>query len=519
MKYRQINILKKILVPIIFVSSIAILLTLLTTLFLLGNQADYNLERDLEHAKRIIKDEFEEMEMSLMPETVFLASDPAIKEAVENRDIEALVKKMVPVKVTFKVDGINILDVRGIELAKVGETIPIQKAAAEAGLDLESVSFFIRDDNEIWLTSVAPVRSKEGGLVAIVLAGNKIDKTFIDTIKSKTGADIVVEYDSYLIGSSTTAVDVSIKHSRKEEGLKETGDLVIENSTLNNRPFAVNHIDIATTGGTRVTVYALKSTRSSDEVKKSNATAILLINLIAVLVLITATYVIGRSISKPLKLMSKRARMIANGDYMQRIDYAGIEEIDELATSFNLMSKALDENRKELEKRANTDSLTDLFNHRYFQDALTHELSRSERYGHPLSLVVIDIDNFKKINDTFGHKKGDLALKSLANSMANSVREFDIPCRIGGEEFAIILPETPPSEALAVAERLRMDIISTPVEDIGQITVSLGVASFPEHADDKDSLIDSADIAMYKAKRRGKNQALLYNASETRAIG
>lgn len=519
MKYRQINILKKILVPVIFVSLIAILLTLLATLYLIGRQADYNLERDLEQAQRIIEDQFEELEMSLVPETMFLASDPVIKEAVEKRDKEALVKKMVPIKVEFKVDAVNVLDAKGTEVASVGGIIPVQKAAVEVGLDSERVSFFTRDGNEIWLTSIAPVCSKEGEPVALVLAGNKIDKAFLDTIRSKTGAEIVVDYDSYLVGSSTAAVDASIKHSRKEEGLKETNDLVIEESLLHQVPFAVSHIDIRTTGDSKITVYALRPTRSSDEVKRSNATAILFINLAAVLVLLVATYIIGRSISKPLEVISKRARMIADGDYMQRIDYAGIEEIDELATSFNIMSKALDENRKELEKRANTDGLTGLFNHRYFQDALTHELSRSERYNHPLSLVVADIDDFKKINDTFGHKKGDLALKSLANSIANSVREFDIPCRIGGEEFVIILPETPSEEALAVAERLRMDIISTPIEDIGQITVSLGVATFPEHATDKDSLIESADAAMYKAKRQGKNRALIYNGNKTRAIG
>lgn len=243
----------------------------------------------------------------------------------------------------------------------------------------------------------------------------------------------------------------------------------------------------------------------------SNTLIILLVNLTVLSLLIIVAYLVSKTISKPLSIMSERARLIAKGSYKQRIDYSGIREIDELTSSFNIMSESLEENRLKLEEQAYTDSLTGLYNHRFFHDSLSSEVNRVLRYHHPLSLIVTDIDDFKRINDSFGHKKGDTALKVLAEKIQESIRKTDIACRIGGEEFGIILPETTVYEAFAVAERLRLDVGAQSIEGVGRITISLGVATFPDHANDKDTFIESADTAMYQAKRQGKNLTLVYN--------
>ncbi len=156
------------------------------------------------------------------------------------------------------------------------------------------------------------------------------------------------------------------------------------------------------------------------------------------------------------------------------------------------------------------DSLTEAFNHRYFQETLAKELTRHERSGHPLALVMLDIDDFKKINDHFGHPVGDVVLRGLVDEMTKSVREMDTVARYGGEEFAIVFPETTPEKAWFVADRLRTRVasrvfVSPELPHPLAITISLGLACFPDDGSSKRQLIDRADQALYQAKRSGKN--------------
>jgi diguanylate cyclase (GGDEF)-like protein len=160
-----------------------------------------------------------------------------------------------------------------------------------------------------------------------------------------------------------------------------------------------------------------------------------------------------------------------------------------------------------------TDGMTRLFVHRYFQARLAEELLRARRYGLTLSLIMMDIDNFKKFNDTYGHQVGDQVIQKVAQSIKDTVRTgIDIPCRYGGEEMAVVLPETRADEALQTAERLRERIaslaISHPSGDL-RITVSIGVASYPLHGHDKETIIKVADRALYHSKGNGKNRSTL----------
>ncbi|HEV8269570.1 MAG TPA: diguanylate cyclase, partial [Thermoanaerobaculia bacterium] len=156
------------------------------------------------------------------------------------------------------------------------------------------------------------------------------------------------------------------------------------------------------------------------------------------------------------------------------------------------------------------DSLTDSFNHRYFQETLYRELTRHERSGQSLTLLMIDIDDFKKINDRWGHPVGDLVLRGLVEELLKGVREMDTVARYGGEEFAVILPETVPDKGYVVADRLRARVasrlfVSPELSHPLTVSISIGLATFPEDANAKRSLIERADQALYQAKRSGKN--------------
>jgi diguanylate cyclase (GGDEF)-like protein len=160
----------------------------------------------------------------------------------------------------------------------------------------------------------------------------------------------------------------------------------------------------------------------------------------------------------------------------------------------------------QLQQHALFDVLTGLRNHRYFQLRLQDELRRSDRTGVPTALVLIDLDNFKKINDSFGHAAGDQVLRDVARTLERGVRASDIVCRYGGEEITIILPETGVDDGRQVAERLRAAVEGLNGPASPRVTISAGVACYPEHAADCDALIKIADRAMYRAKQAGKNR-------------
>jgi diguanylate cyclase (GGDEF)-like protein len=159
------------------------------------------------------------------------------------------------------------------------------------------------------------------------------------------------------------------------------------------------------------------------------------------------------------------------------------------------------------------DELTGCYNHRYFHDVLSSELSRTTRYKRPLSIAMFDIDHFKKFNDTYGHPFGDKVLKEIGGILMKSVRGSDTVFRYGGEEFVIILPETKKEKAFIIVERLRKQISVSSFKINAKktkVTVSGGIDGFDDNPIDKDTLISNTDKALYLAKRRGRNQVALF---------
>ena len=160
------------------------------------------------------------------------------------------------------------------------------------------------------------------------------------------------------------------------------------------------------------------------------------------------------------------------------------------------------------EEAAFTDHLTGLANRRRFERQLDREVSRTQRYGHPLTLLMLDLDNFKNLNDTFGHNAGDEAMRRIGKALREGTRGIDLAARIGGEEFAVVLVETSHKAGLEVAERLRLAISALAIPLAGNITASFGVAECPLNAHTAGDLLSSADAALYQAKRNGKNRVV-----------
>ncbi len=203
-------------------------------------------------------------------------------------------------------------------------------------------------------------------------------------------------------------------------------------------------------------------------------------------------------LTKPFDLQELSARVKS----MLRLK-ALQDELTQKCRDLDRMNQDLERKSHELELLSRIDPLTGLFNRRYFEERMKVEFARCQRYQSTLCCLMIDIDHFKRVNDTRGHAAGDAALKELAHCLRATLREVDLLARFGGEEFVALLPATRQAEGLAAAERVRRAVASTPIG----ITVSIGVSSFPgPETTDPEALLRAADRALYRAKGAGRNR-------------
>ncbi len=176
------------------------------------------------------------------------------------------------------------------------------------------------------------------------------------------------------------------------------------------------------------------------------------------------------------------------------------------------------ERAKEFQLMSITDPLTGLLNRRYLQERMNEEVNRSKRYEYPMSFLMIDIDDFKSYNDLNGHQAGDQALQITAHCLKVALRSADVACRYGGEEFGILLPQTPLTEACAIAERMRQRVAETVYphgksQPLGRVTISIGASTFYKQGDTPELMISAADRALYDAKSKGKNRVEFFQES------
>ena len=182
-----------------------------------------------------------------------------------------------------------------------------------------------------------------------------------------------------------------------------------------------------------------------------------------------------------------------------------------------LVLRDLERMHQQLEYIARTDSLTQAFNRRYFMDVLAYEMEKSMRYGDPLTLILFDIDNFKAVNDRYGHNAGDVVLQSISQLCSTETRQPDIFARVGGEEFACLLSGSSANNYAILAERLRQQVqnLVTEYEQHSiQVTISLGVALYQAGMTRPEDLLKQADIALYRAKEQGKNRVEKHSIQE-----
>ncbi|WP_052090509.1 sensor domain-containing diguanylate cyclase [Desulfosporosinus sp. HMP52] len=330
------------------------------------------------------------------------------------------------------------------------------------------------------------------------------------------GAGIIIYHDNReMVGKAISNQEIlsyisEDKGSIADDISTELGDMSVAFGKLKNNNWVViyemSHKDI----------YAMSKVNMDMTV----GTMLLVIALGLLVSVIFAQLII-----KPLEEITLATEQVAAGDLNRQISFKGHPDFQRVIQNFNIMTTNLKVQYKELEKLSLKDYLTGLANRRYFEQQFNLELDRACRLEHPSTLLMLDVDNFKAINDKFGHLEGDKALKALAKVLRDSVREMDLPVRFGGEEFLVMLPETSLEKGRIVAEKIRESISQISIiSRKGNImfTVSIGMSS-TELLKELDcsglesaglSLLKQADEALYLAKSKGKNRVEAYQLSE-----
>jgi len=219
-------------------------------------------------------------------------------------------------------------------------------------------------------------------------------------------------------------------------------------------------------------------------------------------------------LTKPVDL-ERMFRAVENALNEYRLARDNAQMISQLSRQQEILRARIREVSRDLEQLSTIDALTGLYNYRYFSEVIQTEIRRSLRYQRPMTLAMLDLDHFKHYNDCYGHVKGNEVLREVAAQMRSAVREVDLVIRYGGEEFAILLPETPKEKARTniarVCQRIReLDLAAETPEGRWPITLSAGLSACPEDGRDSETLITAADLALYRAKSMGRNQIVFY---------
>lgn len=230
--------------------------------------------------------------------------------------------------------------------------------------------------------------------------------------------------------------------------------------------------------------------------------------------------ILGRSILNPIAELREAAQKLARKDFSHRVRLLNnLDELGQLGRAFNLAAGTIQRLYLELERRSTHDGLTGVLNRAAFDERLAEECGSADRHESQLSLLMVDADFFKRVNDKFGHQAGDRVLQTIARTLNREIRPGDVVARYGGEEFAIILPKTDENSAVAMAERLRMKIASADVRwadgETIKVTVSVGCACRQPQTVLPDELLSASDAALYLAKNTGRNRVVSATAKDS----
>jgi diguanylate cyclase (GGDEF)-like protein len=468
-------------------------------------------------AARVFDQLIDNRSQRLIEAARLLSGDFAFKEAFASQDIGTIRSALRNHKSRIKADAFMLFDLDGGLIVSTDA-----ESKLDTQLDLIDLIELADDSDSGEAASIASLAGVPHQWVVVpllapvpvawLIIGFNLDDRLVDSLRDLTLADVSilgVEDGDYTIHASTLSV---VKRTGLPRTLSASGFRLDESFLLRSESDDFVTLitpldkDMAEVGQGYVAVLQ-RSLDVALEPYHRLRLMLLILTITALLIsLLIAKSIVG-SIANPILHLATAAHRIRQGDYLGRVATHHTDEIGELFTAFNEMTKGLAER--------DTDALTRLFTRRYFDMQMRIEFDRANQYQQNFALIMSDVDHFKSFNDTHGHQIGDFVLKELGQILQSLSRNSDIACRYGGEEFALICRETDLNGAIIIAERIRKTIDSRSFSSTQgelKVTVSLGVASFVENrVNSIEEMIKMADDALYECKKRGRNQVQAYN--------
>jgi diguanylate cyclase (GGDEF)-like protein len=412
-----------------------------------------------------------------------------------------------------QVDSAVVLDVDGAVVRSAG--IPLSELGSESVVRVTRAkvvsSSMVYRGRELWLIAAAPIvpRSYDDESIGALVIGVLVGDTVAGALKSVVGTDVTFFGDGVVMGTTDHDLARELATWASLSVLERQKEPFVDGATASKAR------SLATPG--RTTYMVVSHDRAPIAAATSAMRRSIFLSLLPALALATVVAVIlSAQLGRPLRALGAAVDAMAFGDLTTRVTPRGDDELTDLGRAFNAMAERVAEAQETLWRAAVRDSLTGLLNHREFYRRLEEEVARADREGQRLSVLMIDLDDFKGINDTYGHLRGDSVLREVGRTLESCVREQDVLARYAGDEFAVVLTGSSARAARAIAERICgcvAALAATSVPPLGvAVTVSIGVATRAPGVEPLADLMERADQALYRAKTHGRGKVVVAEA-------
>jgi len=436
--------------------------------------------------------------------------DRALAEAVVSGDgrwIAAnvlghvILNERVQSAVVLTAEG-DLLRSAGLPLPDVGEQPLVGMTAAK----VVSSTMMYRD-GRLWVLAAAPIvpRGYDDDSVGALVLGVLVRDSLAEVLKSVVGTDVTFVADGVVMGTSDRAL------ARRLVAREALAVLEDQRSPLVSAETASKARALATPGAQTYLVvsnHRAPIATASAAMRRSILLSLLPGLVLASVVAVLLSVQLGRSLSG----LTRAVDAMAFGDLSTRVTPKGDDELSDLGHAFNAMAQRVEEAQETLWRAAVRDSLTGLLNHREFYRRLEEEVARADREGQEVAVLMIDLDDFKRVNDSWGHLRGDSVLREVARALESCMREQDVLARYAGDEFAVVLTATGERAARAVAERIRRCAAAIGAGSESPsgvaVSVSIGVATRAPGVEPLADLMERADQALYRAKGGGRDRVV-----------
>ena len=450
----------------------------------------------------------EQMQLQLERSTAGAAVSPDMARAAETGRKAWLEENITShLRRTYSLTTVAVFNLDHRLVAEEGQHFPglaVQPAVQTARMNVVK-SNFAYENGRLWLIAAAPILPGEQAKAnhGVLVMAQLTDATFASTLSTLIDNQVTFfAQGKVLAATDARLADALARPDRLDELMNGHGVVIAGGSASKGQYLGVD--------GSQGLMVVSNDRAPISSARRALQRSMLWSLLPSIALACFVAIILSIQLGRPLRSLRTAVNAIAFGDLSRRVKASGDDEIADLGRAFNSMADRVSLAQETLRRAAVRDSLTGLLNHREFYRRLTDEIARAEREQLPLSVLMIDLDNFKGINDNYGHLRGDTVLREVAGVITRSVREEDVVARYAGDEFSVILPGAVEADAVCIAERLRSGcegvMQAVELADGDDVTLSIGVVTRRPGEYTSNYTVELADMALYRAKEAGRDR-------------